>query len=236
MCFSAEASFLIGGALAPAGVYCVVQAIRKRPAMLGLAVVPLLFAVQQVSEGFVWLGLRWSDEVLTQRASLIFLLFALAVWPFWFPLQAAIMENRPARRWLLFLASLVSLAWFWVLFLPIARDPDAILTTRVVHHSIQYAYPDLPINSYAPVSLLRLIYFAAVALPFVISSERFGVWPGIVLGVSAALSAIVFHYAFVSVWCFFAAILAILCCILFHRLPSREERISTLSPAESGIR
>jgi hypothetical protein len=33
------------------------------------------------------------------------------------------------------------------------------------------------------------------------------------------VSALVFHYAFVSVWCFFAAVLAIYLCWVFYRLP-----------------
>jgi len=222
MCFSATASFTLGAALIPAGAYCVYQACVKKPSYLGLATVPLLFGIQQICEGFVWLGIHDRDLARTRTASLAFLFFALAVWPFWFPLQAAIMERDPPRRTILIVVSLLSMAWFWVLFWPIVSGPETLLETRVERHSIQYDYPELPIYRYIRVGVLRILYFATVALPFVISSERFGRLPGIALGSSALISAVVFHYAYVSVWCFFAAVLAIFFCFMFRALPARS--------------
>jgi hypothetical protein len=40
---------------------------------------------------------------------------------------------------------------------------------------------------------------------------------------SALFSAIVFHYAFVSVWCFFAAVLAGYLCWVFYQLEHPAE-------------
>ena len=103
MCFSAAASFTVGAALMPAGIYCVSAALRKKPSHLGLAVVPLIFGIQQLSEGFVWHALD-HDPQSVRSWSLVFLFFALAFWPLWFSVVGALMESQPRRRWM-FVAS-----------------------------------------------------------------------------------------------------------------------------------
>jgi len=82
-------SFAAGAVLLPVGAYCIGQAIRKNWTYLGLASVPVLFGIQKISEGFVWLGLQHDNPAWTHAGGLVFLFFALALWPFWFPLQSA---------------------------------------------------------------------------------------------------------------------------------------------------
>src|SRR5262249_39162470 len=94
MCFSPEASFLAGAALLPAGCYCVQSAFRKDLRYLPLAVVPVAFGVQQWSEGVVWLGLQGNDPTLITQASVFFLFFAVAFWPFWIPFSLLVPETR----------------------------------------------------------------------------------------------------------------------------------------------
>ncbi len=232
MCFSPFASFAVGTGLLAAGGYCVRQALRKRLSLLGLAVVPILFGLQQISEGFVWLGLERDEADLTRTASLVFLLFALAIWPFWFPMQAGLMERQRNRRWILVVLSVLSIGWYFALYLPILRDPSGLLETRILNHSITYDYPEHPLYRWISPGLLRIVYMATVALPFVIGTESFGRGPGVVLGLSAVVSILAFDYAFVSVWCFFAAVLALYACIIFHRLPERDPTIAS-EPAAS---
>ena len=55
--------------------------------------------------------------------------------------------------------------------------------------------------------------------------ERFGTLPGIILGISAAVAAVAFHYAYVSVWRFFAALLSAYCVVILRQLPGRETPI-----------
>ena len=56
--------------------------------------------------------------------------------------------------------------------------------------------------------------------------------PGELLDKSALIAAVIFHYAFVSVWCFFAAVLAAYLVVFFYRLPAAsaakdlEQRVS----------
>ena len=231
MCYSLEASFTVGGALIPAGAYCTWQAVHKRPCLIGLALMPVGFGLQQICEGFVWLGLQREDPHLTQASALAYLFFALAFWPCWFPFFAALMEPQRHRRWLLAGITLLGTIWFWLLFFPLLLDPEKLLRVEIVHHSVSYKFPDLAIYRYIGLGPLRPLYLAALALPFVLSSERAGWMPGVMLGLSAIVCALVYSYAFVSVWCFFAAVMSAYICWIFHTLPARGSTAAAESPA-----
>jgi hypothetical protein len=109
MCFSAEASVAAGVALLPAGAFAIATALRKDRAYLPLAALPLLFGVQQLCEAGVWIGLERGEPGLVRLATLAFLFFAIAFWPFWIPLVAACIEGRPAWRLLFFVTTGVGL-------------------------------------------------------------------------------------------------------------------------------
>ena len=221
MCYSAEASFALGATLFPIGAYCLRSAWIKNRRLLPLAVIPIGLGVQQVSEGYVWLALNAGDTPGARPPGLVFLFFALALWPFWSPVQAAISETRPTRRvWLVAFTVLAS-GWFWLLFYPLLTDPDKRLTPVVTHHSIRYAIT-LPVDDYVPRTLVRIVYLISIVLPLVIGPRLFGPIPGLLLAASAVVTAVVFEYAFASVWCFFAAIVSLGLGYIFARLPSRE--------------
>ncbi len=234
MCFSAEASFTVGAALVPAGGYCLWSAVLKKPSYLGLAAIPTCFGIQQISEGFVWHALAHDDRAEIRVWSLVFLFFALAFWPFWFPFLTMLMEpNRPRKA--IFLAlSILATTWFWVLFYPLVVGPELLLTTRVEHHSIQYEYADLAVYQHmpdyswihpvwgSPKTFLRLLYLLTIALPPIMCTESWGRVSGLILGASAVLAVLVFDHACVSVWCFFAAVMAVYLCVVFHRLPKSQ--------------
>lgn len=220
MCFSAEASFAAGIALVPAGIYCLWSACIKKPSFLGLAVVPVAFGIQQISEGFVWHALDHGDAGQIRAPALVFLFFALAFWPFWFPFLTAMMEPQLLRKWIFVVFSVLATVWFWVLFYPLAAGAESLLQIQSVHHSIQYDYDDLAVYRYVDKTPLRVLYFLSVAVPPLLGSETWGRIPGLVLGASALLAVLVFDYAFVSVWCFFAAVMSIYCCVVFYRLPA----------------
>ena len=219
MCFSAEASFAVGLPLIPAGAYCVWAAALKKPSFIGLAVIPICFSIQQISEGFVWLAMEHSDAAQTRAASLVYLFFALAFWPWWFSVVTAIMEPIPRRKWIFAALGVVTTVWFWILYYPLLVGPESLLGTQVLHHSIRYRFAGLPIYQYVSEWWLRGCYFLSVAAPPLLASETgLSKAPMIVLGASAVMAAVLFDHAFVSVWCFFGAILSIYLCVIFYRL------------------
>jgi hypothetical protein len=194
VCFSAAASFTVGGALLPAGAYCVWAALRKKPSYLGLAVVPLFFGIQQISEGFVWLALDHKQDEAVRAGSLVFLFFALAFWPWWFSVASAIMESSPRRRWLFVYAACFTTVWFWILYFPLLTG-DTLLKTTQEQHSIYYDFYQLPVYHHVSRPLLQVLYVMSVALPMALGTESWGRVPGLVLGASAVVAAVVFHYA-----------------------------------------
>jgi hypothetical protein len=225
MCVSAPASFLVGAALLPASYFCVKVASRKSMSYVFLAAVPLAFAVQQFSEGFVWIGIDRENPRLTEGASVVYLFFAMAFWPFWVPFS--MMFTEPRRRVRLFLAILTatSLAWGW-LYAPILMEPERWLSTIVVHHSIQYKYSFLPGYEVAPRWVWRLGYLLLVAVPLGLGATHVrGKTRGLLafFGLTAlvagfGVSYFVYWYAFISVWCFLAALISLALCYFFARL------------------
>ena len=75
MCFSAEASFGITAILLPAGAYCVRSALQKNRALLTLAIIPVVFAIQQFCEGLVWIGIDQNNPALIRAPAFVFLYF-----------------------------------------------------------------------------------------------------------------------------------------------------------------
>src|SRR5437588_159471 len=144
MCFSAGASFGLSAALLPVGAYCVEAAWRKDRTYLPLAAFPVLFGLQQLCEGQVWFGLGRGDTDLVRGASLVFLFFALAVWPVWVPLALAVIEPPGWKRW-----GVVALAAAGALFAaayygPVAADGGRTLGPTAVGHSLRYDFSAVP--------------------------------------------------------------------------------------------
>jgi hypothetical protein len=233
MCFSAEASFAASAALLPAGAFCVHRAVHRDARLLPLALTPAAFGVQQAAEGFVWLGLHRGDAALVERGAVVFLFFALAFWPFWIPFSLLPVEGRRAGKRILAVAVALSLVWIWVYF-PLAAEPGRLLSTAVVHHSIAYDFRDLPALHLAPRVAWRIAYLAAICVPLLVARPGVGYRLRLIVGVLiAALFAfcyLVYWYAFTSVWCFFAALLALLLVGVFARLPERPGRPTAAGP------
>jgi hypothetical protein len=194
----------------------------KNPRLLPLAVTPLGFAVQQIAEGCVWAGLSARDGAWVRAAALVYLFFALAFWPWWVSVATAVLETRPARKRFLVGLSVATTAWFWVLYFPLVNGPDALLSVTVVRHSLVYSYFDLGVYQYVPRDALRALYLLSVVLPFAVGPKLFGWLPGVLLLGSVVVAAAVYQYAFISVWCFFAAALTGTLCAVLYRLPARS--------------
>lgn len=224
MCFSAEASFAAAAILVPAGVYCVRIAARGSLAHLPLAAIPLFFAAQQFCEGLVWVGLTRGDAALVRASSLAFLAFALAFWPFWVPLSVAFLERRKAVRRCLGGAALLGLALGCGLFVPLAVRADECLHVVVEHHSVHYNPDGLPAFGLAGHTWWDVGYGALVFVPLLAatSERRFAAF-FVVMAAAAALSLLAFRYAFVSVWCFFAAVLSAQLCHIFSGLGEKAQ-------------
>ncbi len=65
MCFSATGSFGVAAVIAGIGAVAIHQ--EKPPSHKLLALVPLLFAAQQVAEGVVWMTINRADEAAAAK-------------------------------------------------------------------------------------------------------------------------------------------------------------------------
>jgi hypothetical protein len=215
--------------LLPVGAFCVHRAISRDGRFLPLALTPVAFAAQQAAEGFVWLGLDHGDPALVGRGAVVFLFFALAFWPFWIPFSLLLLESRRAGKRLLATATVLSLVWLW-LYAPLAADPGRWLSTEVVHHSIAYDFNDLPAFHLVPRTAWRIAYLAFICVPLLAArpggGDRLRLFVGSLVAVLFVLSYLVYWYAFTSVWCFFAALLALLLGVVFARLAERAPHAS----------
>ncbi len=100
MCFSAGGSFAGGAVITAIGVMTVRR--NSDPSRRMFAAIPLIFGVQQISEGFVWIALQSSgNDLMLSIASYLFLFAVVVLWPFYLPLSVMLMEKEKSLRRLL---------------------------------------------------------------------------------------------------------------------------------------
>ena len=101
MCFSATANFVGSAVLGTIGV-ATLREVRHRRELL-FASVPLLFAVHQFTEGWVWLSLDGRlPSAVAHDAGAAFMLYAQGLLPLLLPLGVLLFEPTAARRrWML---------------------------------------------------------------------------------------------------------------------------------------
>jgi hypothetical protein len=205
MCFSAPVSFAVSAVLLPVGALAVNFALRNDRRYLALAAFPLLFGIQQAFEGWLWLALEHGTDL--RAAALGFLFFAYLLWPVLVPLAADCVEPRAGRQRLFRGFALVGLLFGLSLYLPLLIRPDWLMVT-ISGQSILYE-PILLYDGYVPRTAVRGFYAVIVATPLLFSTVASLRLFGILILLSVAVSALFFLYAFVSIWCFFAAVLSL---------------------------
>lgn len=207
MCFSAGASFTTAAILIPAGWYCLQKGRRLKRGNELFALFPLLFGLQQALEGTVWWGLAVDEARIVQLAALGFLFFSHLFWLAWIPLSCHLTEQQPQRRRWFLLLTLVGTLFGGSLFLPLLFEPERLLVSSL-NHAILYQ-TTLLYDAYLPREVITAAYALIVLVPLLLSSERYHrVLGGLVLG-SALLTLLIFDYAFISVWCYFAALISL---------------------------
>jgi hypothetical protein len=205
MCFSAGASFGASVVLSIIGTAAIMKA-RTIPQGL-FAGIPVLFSIQQLAEGMLWLSLNNSGLEPWQPFFIYtFLVFALVVWPIWLPLTIYMLEENTGRKkilWFLLLTGiLVSVgASFALLCYPV--------TVLQFAHHLHYDI-DIPGETKDFIRLFSLLYLAPTILVTFISSVNRMRWLGILFSLSYIITLFFYSGSVVSVWCFFAALLSLL--------------------------
>lgn len=206
MCFSASASFVASAVLVPAGVYCVKKAVST-PSILPLALLPLVFGIQQMFEGILWLGINSDDLALTRPASLGFTFLSHFFWLFWIPFAVYFTEGQVVKKRVFLIFTLVGVVFGASMYIPMVFNAEW-LVIEVIKDSIVYK-TTLIYDTFVPRIVIRLLYAAIILVPLLFSSKKEIRHFGWLIAVSVVLSTILFGYAFISVWCFFAAFLSL---------------------------
>ena len=199
MCFSATASFVAGASISAIGVATLRAARRKSE--IPFAAIPVLFGVQQITEGVIWLTFRHDAPVLKQSMTAIYSVFSHVLWPIYVPLAIGYLEHERWRKRILrgFLAAGALVGLYLLYFL--VTQP---VVAGVVNKHIVYVSPHFYVLP------MMLLYLGATCVSCFFSSHKFVKLFG-VLAFLSFIAAWVFHArALVSIWCFFAAILSLL--------------------------
>lgn len=215
MCFSATASFTLAAVLMPAGIYTVLEVRRTNPAWLAFGIFPLVFGVQQILEGILWLALVGGNETAVCLSSRGFLFFSHFFWLAWVPFAVWTVEADATRRRL---AGLMAIAGFFSglsVFLPAALIEDW-LRVEVIQRSLEYK-TILIYEGFIDRSILRAVYAVIVIGSLLLSSHRLIQVFGVLVMASLVLTYAFYAYAFISVWCFFAAVLSVYLAVILRR-------------------
>jgi hypothetical protein len=211
MCFSATASFVAGTGLSVLGV-ATLRATQRR-AEIPFAAIPLIFGLQQMVEGALWLSFRFDAPQLNLAMTYLFSMFSHVLWPIFVPFAIGLLETVPWRRSVIWGFQGVGLLVGLFLFFLIVEFP----VTAVVAENIVYVSPHF---YKIPVMLL---YVAATCVSCFFSSiatiRLFGVLALFLFAVAYWFFAV----ALFSVWCFFAALLSVIIFIHFkfgRRVPT----------------
>lgn len=224
MCFSASASFVAGTVLTGAGV-ATLKSTRTRSER-PFALIPLLFGIQQLTEGILWLTFRHDMPAVRNVSTYLYSAFSHVLWPMYIPIAMGMLETVRWRRKAIFVFELAGAAVaLYLLWFLVTRPVIA----EVVGSHIVYVSPHFHL---LPVMIL---YVAATCVSCLFSSHGFVRLFGALAFVSFIASYFVYVTALVSIWCFFAAILSLL---IFLHLRFRSlggfPRVSP-SPLESSL-
>jgi hypothetical protein len=212
MCFSATANFVGSGVLGGLGVATMLHVKHRRELLF--ASLPLLFALHQFTEGFVWLGVDGTlSPAVEHGAGAAFMLYAQGLLPALIPLSVMLFEPTAKRRRIMLpfvlLGFGLSLYTLWAL----AAFPTQVFAQQ---NSIVYLNPA---TNYTTVAIL---YVIATCGSLFASENRDMILFGIANVLILLIVMAVKRYAFTSVWCAYAAVASVI--ILAYFWKSRNIR------------
>jgi hypothetical protein len=202
MCFSAPASFIAGSLLTVIGGYSLSK--TESSSQKAFAAIPLLFGLQQLAEGVVWIALgHVGKEYTTHAATYAYLFFAQTLWPLWVPLAMLLMVQKEQRKfyhWLfLFVGSVASVFLSYYL---LNYTSVAAISGKHITYTQHYPLQAKPIIS--------VLYAAATIGATFFTKVKYMALLGITISLSYVITTLMYDYFILSVWCFFASIISLM--------------------------
>jgi len=203
MCFSPQASFGATALLSVLGGTALKRTKQSRYVLIAL--IPLMFGVQQALEGFVWLALQRGDTTSLWYTIPVygFLFFAAVWWPLYIPIMLWYLETVPSKKqWLI----MPVVAGVIVALIALLHTCFTSIEAVAIGHHISYQQTTPPMGGEILYNIGLGAYLIATAGALFISSIRYTWLMGIIVVVAFATAQLWYYLAFGSVWCFFAAI------------------------------
>ena len=200
MCFSAPVSFTTGALIAGIGIAGSLRV--RRPEMRLFAALPLLFGVQQLTEGVIWTALPSpTSGPLLYGLTQFYAFFIGVLWPILFPLSLLLFEPQRTRRRLIGGVVVVGLAIALYTLVVMAQFG---FTVSVANNCLVY---DNPAGIWPG---MELIYLLVTCGAFFIASDDRIHWIGVANLAGFGIAASFFSLNLPSVWCFCAAVISTL--------------------------
>ncbi len=226
MCFSASASFTGGVLLTVIGV----ETLKKvhKPAQMVFACIPLFFALQQFTEGILWLSIgRHGYGGIQAFSTYLFLILAEIVWPAAVPLSVLLIEDKKPRKKILTALLIVgAVVALFNIYGMIFYGPRAEVSSMHIAYISDFR---LPFGNY-PV----IFYLAATILPLFISSVRRMHVLGSIMAASFLVSFVFYTKCLTSVWCFFAAVISFMVYYIIRDAHKKKFKILDLPREKKG--
>ena len=197
MCFSASASFTAGIPLLIVGLITVGR-VRNRTELL-YALIPMLFAIQQLIEGALWLTFPAKAPLLNMVLTYAYSIFSHVIWPMYIPVAVLLLEPTAWRRKVLFAIALAGTFIGLYLLYYLVRFP---IVAEVKGDHIVYI--SLHFHALHAMGL----YLLGTCISSLFSSHRMVKLFGAAAFLSFMLAYDIYATWFISIWCFFAAILS----------------------------
>jgi len=207
VCFSATANFVGSTALGAVGVVTLTKVKHRRELLF--ASLPILFAVHQFIEGFVWLGLDGKlSPAVTHDMGAAFMLYAQGLLPWLLPLSVMLFEpTAKARRRMMPLVMLGGATTLYILWALTAFPTEVY----VKGNSIVY------MNQATNNTAVAVFYVIATCGSLFLSKIRVMVLFG-AANLTILLIVMLFkRYAFTSLWCAYAAIASVIILAYFWK-------------------
>ena len=214
MCFSATASFTAGAVLLGVGTLTLWSARASHQWRdLPFAAIPLLFAIQQLIEGVIWLTFSSEAPLLNSVMTHVYSFFSHVLWPVYVPVAVVLMEPAGWRRRGLIAFVAAGAAVGAYLLVVLLAFP---IVSRPTGQHIEYVSP----HFFAAVTMT--LYLLATAVSPLLSTHRMVVAFGALALLSFGAAYAFYATWFISVWCFFAALLSAV--VYLHLSPRGRER------------
>jgi hypothetical protein len=207
MCFSPQADFTAGVVVAGVGVATLRRVRTGRQLIIGA--LPLLLALHQGTEGFVWLGLEGKvSPGVGDTARTVYVIFAHAGLPALVPVGFALLEpDRRRSRAMWPLAGIGLCLGAYMLWQVTAYPIGAHTEARCIDYTT-HAPNDI---------LIGVLYVAVTCGPALLSSRPHLRWFGLVSAVGAIAVALVRVDELTSLWCLYVALVSVLILLHFRR-------------------